>query len=42
MSNLVLNVTIEIPKGSKIKYEYDRATKQILVDRVLYGAAGYP
>lgn len=42
MENLVLNVTIEIPKGSKVKYEYNRATKEIAVDRILYGAAGYP
>lgn len=37
-----LNVTIEIPKNSKIKYEYDRETKQILVDRILYGSSSYP
>lgn len=42
MANLVLDVTIEIPKGSKIKYEYNRATKQISVDRILYGSSGYP
>ncbi|MCV3743704.1 inorganic diphosphatase [Ureaplasma sp. ES3154-GEN] len=37
-----LNVTIEIPKHSNIKYEYDRATKEISVDRILYGANSYP
>lgn len=37
-----LNVTIEIPKHSNIKYEYDRQTKQIVVDRILYGAMAYP
>ena len=42
MSSLVLNVTIEIPKGSKVKYEYNRANKEISVDRILYGASGYP
>lgn len=42
MSELVLNVTVEIPKGSKVKYEYNRATKEISVDRVLYGPSGYP
>ncbi len=41
MSNK-LNVTIEIPKFSKIKYEFDRKTKSINVDRILYGASGYP
>ncbi|AJQ45292.1 inorganic pyrophosphatase [Ureaplasma diversum] len=37
-----LNVTIEIPKHSNIKYEYDRKTKQIVVDRILYGSMVYP
>ncbi|SYV94310.1 inorganic pyrophosphatase, partial [Mycoplasmoides gallisepticum] len=43
MSNLLeLKVTIEIPKGSNIKYEYDRKTDQISVDRILYGSEVYP
>ncbi|MDE5767639.1 MAG: inorganic diphosphatase [Malacoplasma sp.] len=37
-----LNVTIEIPKHSNVKYEYDRKTKQISVDRILYGTEVYP
>lgn len=37
-----LNVKIEIPKNSKIKYEYDRKTGEILVDRILYGPSSYP
>ena len=37
-----LDVIIEIPKHSNIKYEYDRVTKQISVDRILYGANIYP
>lgn len=37
-----LNVIIEIPKDSKIKYEYDRKTQQIIVDRILYGSSSYP
>lgn len=37
-----LNVTIEIPKNSQVKYEYDRKSKQILVDRILYGSMAYP
>lgn len=37
-----LNVTIEIPKKSNVKYEYDRKTKQISVDRILYGTEVYP
>lgn len=40
--SLKLKVTIEIPKGSKIKYEYDRKTGQINVDRILYGPSAYP
>lgn len=40
--SLKLNVTIEIPKNSKIKYEYDRKTKKIIVDRILYGPSAYP
>lgn len=39
---LKLNVTIEIPKGSNIKYEYNRQTGQISVDRILYGSDHYP
>lgn len=37
-----INVTIEVPKNSKIKYEYDRKTGQILVDRILFGSNSYP
>ncbi len=33
---------IEIPKGSKVKYELDKATGLLRVDRVLYGAVFYP
>jgi inorganic pyrophosphatase len=39
---LTLNVVIEIPKDSKIKYEYDRKTNKIAVDRILYGPSAYP
>ncbi len=37
-----LNVTIEIPKRSNVKYEFDRKTKQISVDRILFGTEVYP
>lgn len=37
-----LNVTIEIPKKSNVKYEFDRKTKQISVDRILFGSESYP
>ena len=35
-------VVIEIPKGSKVKYELDKATGLLRVDRVLYSAVYYP
>ncbi len=35
-------VYIEIPKGSKVKYEVDKATGLLRVDRVLYSAVHYP
>ena len=33
---------IEIPKGSKVKYELDKATGMLSVDRILYSAVHYP
>jgi inorganic pyrophosphatase len=36
------NVVIEIPRGSKIKYELDKPTGMLKVDRVLYSAVFYP
>ncbi len=33
---------VEIPKGSKVKYELDKATGLLLVDRILYSAVHYP
>ena len=33
---------IEIPKGSKNKYELDKATGLLLADRVLYSSVHYP
>jgi inorganic pyrophosphatase len=37
-----LRVLIEIPKGSKVKYELDKTTGLLRVDRVLYSAVHYP
>jgi inorganic pyrophosphatase len=37
-----LPVVIEIPKGSKCKYELDKATGLLALDRVLYSAVHYP
>jgi inorganic pyrophosphatase len=34
--------TIEIPKGSRVKYEVDHETGKVSLDRVLYTAFGYP
>ena len=38
----VVNAIIEIPMGSKIKYELDKRSGLIKVDRILYGAVYYP
>jgi len=35
-------VVIEIPKGSKIKYELDKPSGLLRVDRVLYSSVMYP
>ncbi|KAL5202068.1 hypothetical protein ABZP36_013020 [Zizania latifolia] len=38
----VFNVVLEITKGSKVKYELDKKTGLIKVDRVLYSSVVYP
>ena len=38
----LVNAIIEVPKGSKNKYELDKATGIIKVDRVLYSSIHYP
>jgi len=38
----VVNAVIEIPMGSKVKYELDKRSGLIRVDRILYGAVHYP
>ena len=40
--NNVENALIEIPLGSKNKYEIDEKTGRIVLDRVLYSAMSYP
>src|SRR5271165_1698381 len=35
-------VYIEIPKGSKVKYELDKETGLLRVDRILFSAVHYP
>jgi inorganic pyrophosphatase len=36
------NALIEIPKGSKVKYELDKETGLLMVDRILYASIHYP
>ncbi|HJL16298.1 MAG TPA: inorganic diphosphatase [Sandaracinaceae bacterium LLY-WYZ-13_1] len=36
------NVVIEIPKGSRVKYELDKPSGLLRVDRMLYSAVHYP
>ena len=38
----VFPVVIEVPQGSKTKYELDKRTGLLRVDRVLYSAVHYP
>jgi len=42
MNNNVVEALIEIPLGSKNKYELDKKTGRIKLDRVLYAAMIYP
>jgi inorganic pyrophosphatase len=37
-----INVVVEIPQGSAVKYEVDKATGAIVVDRFLFTATAYP
>lgn len=38
----VFNCVIEIGKGSKVKYELDKKSGLIKVDRILYSSVVYP
>lgn len=38
----IIEMMVEIPKKSNIKYEYDRADKKIHVDRIMRGDFVYP
>ena len=33
---------IEIPKGGKLKYELDKETGMLMLDRILYTSTHYP
>jgi inorganic pyrophosphatase len=39
---LDINVVIEIPQGSGVKYEIDKESGMIFVDRFLFTSLGYP
>lgn len=38
----IFRSVIEIPRGSKVKYELDKATGLLKVDRILYSSVIYP
>ncbi len=38
----VIEVTVEIPQGSRNKYEYDHQKHRFVLDRVLYSSVHYP
>ena len=41
-ARLPIEVTVEIPSGSRNKYEYDHARHRFVLDRVLYSSVHYP
>ena len=42
VEEMILTILIEIPKGSRNKYEYDKERKIIRFDRMLFSAMHYP
>ena len=42
LSDLTFDVTVEIPKGQKNKYEVDHVTGRIRLDRTLFTSTQYP
>ena len=42
LSGLTFDVTVEIPKGNKNKYEVDHETGRIRLDRTLFTSTAYP
>jgi inorganic pyrophosphatase len=42
MDEELLEIFVEIPRGSQNKYEYDPVRKAIRLDRVLYSSVHYP
>ena len=41
-TEIVVTVMIEVPKGSRNKYEYDKEKGRIRFDRMLFSAVHYP
>ena len=41
-NNAVVDVFVEIPKGSRNKYEWDHRTGRFVLDRMLFSAVHYP
>lgn len=41
-ADMIIEVMIEIPKGSRNKYEYDKERKCIVFDRMLFSSVHYP
>jgi inorganic pyrophosphatase len=37
-----IEVTVEIPSGSRNKYEYDHVSHRFVLDRILYSSVHYP
>lgn len=42
MEQMIISVMVEIPKGSRNKYEYDKEKKVFRFDRMLFSAVHYP
>lgn len=42
LKRIVINVMVEIPKGSRNKYEYDKETGKMWLNRALYSSVHYP
>ncbi len=42
MEKIIVNVIIEIPKGSRNKYEFDKERKIFKLDRMLFSSMHYP
>ena len=38
----IINVRVEIPAGSKVKYEFDKKRRAMIVDRILHSSVVYP